>query len=274
MSDLANRSHAVMLRSILDGNTSKARCTSSKSTCRNRRKRLFPTIAAHEKRARNGSRSAACTNRRFARRCLPGALLAGWEQTKALLPWRGSTLVRYLAGELGFFSELLHAAAVALLPGADWRLVRTCGPAAGHWAHSRRAERDALGCALCVACDLRFLRGSWGGRCSARSGGGRLPHLPGRNRARASGLRHLSEANFACRDRAAAGGRFSHDAPARESEDRLFSGHSRADAEREYAGNLERNYRKRPCLMQVRPLRCSAGAGFLRVFVDEAFFPC
>ena len=34
------------------------RCTSSKSTCRNRRKRLFPTIAAHEKRARNGCKGA------------------------------------------------------------------------------------------------------------------------------------------------------------------------------------------------------------------------
>ena len=59
---------------------------------------------------------------------------------KALLPWRGSTLVRYLAGELGFFSEkLLSAQKASLLPGADWRL-RAIGRT------RERAEHDALGC--------------------------------------------------------------------------------------------------------------------------------
>lgn len=51
---------------------------------------------------------------------------------KALLPWRGSTLVRYLAGELGFFSEkLLSAQQPSLLPGADWRLVPDLRPGCG-----------------------------------------------------------------------------------------------------------------------------------------------
>lgn len=77
---------------------------------------------------------------------------------KALLPWRGSTLVRYLAGELGFFSEkLLSAQQPSLLPGADWRLVPDlrpgCGPLAALESVLTTMRADA---ALCVACDLPF----------------------------------------------------------------------------------------------------------------------
>ena len=64
---------------------------------------------------------------------------------KALLPWRGSTLVRYIAGELCPFPEkLLSAQQPSLLPGAAGS-----GPAARLRAIGRtreRAERDALGC--------------------------------------------------------------------------------------------------------------------------------
>lgn len=77
---------------------------------------------------------------------------------KALLPWRGSTLVRYLAGELGFFSEkLLSAQQPSLLPGADWRLVPDlrpgCGPLGALESVLSAMRADA---ALCVACDLPF----------------------------------------------------------------------------------------------------------------------
>ena len=77
---------------------------------------------------------------------------------KALLPWRGSTLVRYLAGELGFFSEkLLSAQQPSLLPGADWRLVPDlrpgCGPLGALESVLSAMRSDA---ALCVACDLPF----------------------------------------------------------------------------------------------------------------------
>lgn len=77
---------------------------------------------------------------------------------KALLPWRGSTLVRYLAGELGFFSEkLLSAQKASLLPGADWRLVPDlrpgCGPLGALESVLSAMRSDA---ALCVACDLPF----------------------------------------------------------------------------------------------------------------------
>ena len=77
---------------------------------------------------------------------------------KALLPWRGSTLVRYLAGELGFFSEkLLSAQQASLLPGADWRLVPDlrpgCGPLGALESVLTAMRSDA---ALCVACDLPF----------------------------------------------------------------------------------------------------------------------
>lgn len=77
---------------------------------------------------------------------------------KALLPWRGSTLVRYLAGELGFFSEkLLSAQQASLLPGADWRLVPDlrpgCGPLGALESVLSAMRADA---ALCVACDLPF----------------------------------------------------------------------------------------------------------------------
>ena len=77
---------------------------------------------------------------------------------KALLPWRGSTLVRYLAGELDFFSEkLLSAQQASLLPGADWRLVPDlrpgCGPLAALESVLTAMRADA---ALCVACDLPF----------------------------------------------------------------------------------------------------------------------
>ena len=77
---------------------------------------------------------------------------------KALLPWRGSTLVRYLAGELGFFSEkLLSAQKASLLPGADWRLVPDlrsgCGPLGALESVLSTMRSDA---ALCVACDLPF----------------------------------------------------------------------------------------------------------------------
>lgn len=77
---------------------------------------------------------------------------------KALLPWRGSTLVRYLAGELGFFSEkLLSAQQASLLPGADWRLVPDlrpgCGPLGALESVLSAMRSDA---ALCVACDLPF----------------------------------------------------------------------------------------------------------------------
>lgn len=78
--------------------------------------------------------------------------------SKALLPWRGSTLVRYLAGELGFFSEkLLSAQQASLLPGADWRLVPDlrpgCGPLGALESVLSAMRADA---ALCVACDLPF----------------------------------------------------------------------------------------------------------------------
>lgn len=77
---------------------------------------------------------------------------------KALLPWRGSTLVRYLAGELDFFSEkLLSAQQASLLPGADWRLVPDlrpgCGPLGALESVLTAMRADA---ALCVACDLPF----------------------------------------------------------------------------------------------------------------------
>ncbi len=77
---------------------------------------------------------------------------------KALLPWRGSTLVRYLAGELGFFSEkILSAQKASLLPGADWRLVpdlrSDCGPLGALESVLSTMRSDA---ALCVACDLPF----------------------------------------------------------------------------------------------------------------------
>ncbi len=77
---------------------------------------------------------------------------------KALLPWRGSTLVRYLAGELDFFSEkLLSAQQPSLLPGADWRLVPDlrpgCGPLGALESVLSAMRSDA---ALCVACDLPF----------------------------------------------------------------------------------------------------------------------
>lgn len=77
---------------------------------------------------------------------------------KALLPWRGSTLVRYLAGELDFFSEkLLSAQQASLLPGADWRLVPDlrpgCGPLGALESVLSAMRSDA---ALCVACDLPF----------------------------------------------------------------------------------------------------------------------
>ena len=77
---------------------------------------------------------------------------------KALLPWRGSTLVRYLAGELDFFSEkLLSAQQPSLLPGADWRLVPDlrpgCGPLGALESVLTAMRSDA---ALCVACDLPF----------------------------------------------------------------------------------------------------------------------
>ena len=77
---------------------------------------------------------------------------------KALLPWRGSTLVRYLAGELDFFSEkLLSAQQASLLPGADWRLVPDlrpgCGPLGALESVLSAMRADA---ALCVACDLPF----------------------------------------------------------------------------------------------------------------------
>ena len=77
---------------------------------------------------------------------------------KALLPWRGSTLVRYLAGELGFFSEkLLSTQQPSLLPGADWRLVPDlrpgCGPLGALESVLSAMRADA---ALCVACDLPF----------------------------------------------------------------------------------------------------------------------
>ena len=77
---------------------------------------------------------------------------------KALLPWRGSTLVRYLAGELGFFSEkLLSTQQPSLLPGADWRLVPDlrpgCGPLGALESVLSAMRSDA---ALCVACDLPF----------------------------------------------------------------------------------------------------------------------
>ena len=77
---------------------------------------------------------------------------------KALLPWRGSTLVRYLAAELDFFSEkLLSAQQPSLLPGADWRLVPDlrpgCGPLGALESVLSAMRSDA---ALCVACDLPF----------------------------------------------------------------------------------------------------------------------
>ena len=77
---------------------------------------------------------------------------------KALLPWRGSTLVRYLAGELDFFSEkILSAQKASLLPGADWRLVpdlrSDCGPLGALESVLSTMRSDA---ALCVACDLPF----------------------------------------------------------------------------------------------------------------------
>ena len=77
---------------------------------------------------------------------------------KALLPWRGSTLVRYLAGELGFFSEkLLSTQQPSLLPGADWRLVPDlrpgCGPLGALESVLSAMRSDA---ALCVACDRPF----------------------------------------------------------------------------------------------------------------------
>ena len=69
---------------------------------------------------------------------------------KALLPWRGSTLVRYLAGELGFFSEkLLSTQQPSLLPD-----LRTgCGPLGALESVLSAMRSDA---ALCVACDLPF----------------------------------------------------------------------------------------------------------------------
>ena len=75
---------------------------------------------------------------------------------KALLPWRGSTLVRYLAGELDFFSEkLLSAQQASLLPGADWRLVPDlrpgCGPLGALESVLSAMRSDA---ALCVAWEL------------------------------------------------------------------------------------------------------------------------
>ena len=188
---------------------------------------------------------------------------------KALLPWRGSTLVRYLAGELGFFSEkLLSAQKASLLPGADWRLVPDlrsgCGPLGALESVLSAMRSDA---ALCVACDLPFFTRELGQAMlrAFREGADCLVCRDETGRVHPVCAIYHRRA-LAGRERAAAGGRFSHDAPARESEDRLFSGHSRADAEREYAGNLERNTEKRACLMQVRPLRCSAGAGFLRAF--------
>ena len=77
---------------------------------------------------------------------------------KALLPWRGSTLVRYIAGELCPFPEkLLSAQKASLLPGADWRLVPDlrpgCGPLPALESVLTAMRADA---ALCVACDLPF----------------------------------------------------------------------------------------------------------------------
>ena len=77
---------------------------------------------------------------------------------KAQLPWRGKTLLRYIAGELGFFSEkILSAQQASLLPGADWRLVPDlrpgCGPLAALESVLTAMRSDA---ALCVACDLPF----------------------------------------------------------------------------------------------------------------------
>ena len=77
---------------------------------------------------------------------------------KALLPWRGSTLVRYIAGELCPFPEkLLSAQQASLLPGADWRLVPDlrpgCGPLGALESVLSAMRSDA---ALCVACDLPF----------------------------------------------------------------------------------------------------------------------
>ncbi len=77
---------------------------------------------------------------------------------KAQLPWRGKTLLRYIAGELGFFSEkILSAQQASLLPGADWRLVPDlrpgCGPLAALESVLTAMRADA---ALCVACDLPF----------------------------------------------------------------------------------------------------------------------
>ena len=77
---------------------------------------------------------------------------------KALLPWRGSTLVQYIAGELCPFPEkLLSAQQPSLLPGADWRLVPDlrpgCGPLGALESVLSAMRSDA---ALCVACDLPF----------------------------------------------------------------------------------------------------------------------
>ena len=77
---------------------------------------------------------------------------------KALLPWRGSTLVRYIAGELCPIPEkLLSAQQPSLLPGADWRLVPDlrpgCGPLGALESVLSAMRSDA---ALCVACDLPF----------------------------------------------------------------------------------------------------------------------
>ena len=71
---------------------------------------------------------------------------------KAQLPWRGKTLLRYIAGELGFFSEkILSAQQASLLPGADLR--PGCGPLGALESVLSAMRSDA---ALCVACDLPF----------------------------------------------------------------------------------------------------------------------
>ena len=77
---------------------------------------------------------------------------------KAQLPWRGKTLLRYIAGELCPFPEkLLSAQQASLLPGADWRLVPdlrpSCGPLGALESVLSAMRSDA---ALCVACDLPF----------------------------------------------------------------------------------------------------------------------
>ena len=78
-------------------------------------------------------------------------------RNKALLPWRGKTLLAYLAGELDDFPEKLLSADGLALPAEDWAqvsdLMPGCGPLGALQSVLTRMRSEMV---LCVACDLPF----------------------------------------------------------------------------------------------------------------------